>query len=151
MIIVCAVNRHCELVSGLEFIHEGRSNPYCKSLQKAITIIAIPHISGSAKGDDSICLRCLINPLLKCHCTLAPWQFNGTHQGKQILYRTFLLITAKAMGLIFSLFYVASAREVPFDIPQYVQCILHGLTNVLLCVPFIFADGIKCQFGGSFE
>ena len=28
----------------------------------------------------------------------------------------------------------------PFDIPQYVQCILHGLTSVLLCVPLIFAD-----------
>ena len=50
------------------------------------------------------------------------------------------LITAKATGLTFSLFDVASAREVPFGIPQYVQCILHGLTSVLLCVPFIFAD-----------
>ena len=49
-------------------------------------------------------------------------------------------IMAKAMGLIFSLFDVASARQVPFGIPQYIQCILHGLTNVLLCVPFIFAD-----------
>ena len=28
----------------------------------------------------------------------------------------------------------------PFGILQYVQCILHGLTSVLLCVPFIFAD-----------
>ena len=45
--------------------------------------------------------------------------------------------TAKATGLIFSLFDIASAREVPFGIPQYVQCILH---SVLLCVPFIFAD-----------
>ena len=58
-------------------------------------------------------------------------------------------ITAKAMGLIFSLFDVASAREVPFGIPQYVQCIIHGLTSVLLCVPFIFADSEKCRFGGS--
>ena len=41
-------------------------------------------------------------------------------------------ITAKDMGLIFSLFDVASAREVPFGIPQFVQCILHGLTSVLL-------------------
>ena len=31
------------------------------------------------------------------------------------------LITAKAMGLIFSLFDFVSAREVPFGIPQYVQ------------------------------
>ena len=53
-------------------------------------------------------------------------------------------ITAKATGLIFLLFDVASARQVPFGIPQYVQCILHGLTSVLLCVPFIFADNEKC-------
>ena len=58
-------------------------------------------------------------------------------------------ITAKDMGLIFSLFDVASAREVPFGIVQYVQCILLGLTSVLLCVPFIFADSEKCQFGDS--
>ena len=25
----------------------------------------------------------------------------------------------------------------PFGLPQYVQCILHGLTSVLLCVPYI--------------
>jgi len=48
-------------------------------------------------------------------------------------------ITAKAMGLIFSLFDVASARDVPFGTLQYVQCILQGFTSVLLCVPFIFA------------
>ena len=36
-------------------------------------------------------------------------------------------ITAKAMGLIFSLFDVALAREVSFGILQYIQCILHGL------------------------
>ena len=53
------------------------------------------------------------------------------------------LIMAKATGLIFSLFDVASAQEVPFGIPQYVLCILHGLTSVLLCVPFIFADSQK--------
>ena len=46
-------------------------------------------------------------------------------------------ITAKATGLMFSLFDVASAREVPFGISQYIQCILHRLTGVLLCVPFI--------------
>ena len=34
------------------------------------------------------------------------------------------VITAKAMGLIFSLFNIAS---VPFGIPQYVQCILMDL------------------------
>ena len=59
------------------------------------------------------------------------------------------LIMAKATGLIFSLFDVASAREVLFGIPHYVQCILHGLTSVLLCVPFIFADSKKYRFGDS--
>ena len=52
---------------------------------------------------------------------------------------------------MFSLFDVALAHEVPFGIPQYVQCILHGLTSVLLCVPFIFADSEKCRFGGSYK
>ena len=46
-------------------------------------------------------------------------------------------IMAKVTGLMFSLFDVALAREVPFGIPQYIQCILHGLTSVLLYVPFI--------------
>ena len=59
------------------------------------------------------------------------------------------LITDKATDLIFSLFDVASAQEVPFSILQYVQRILHGLTSVLVCVPFIFADSEKCRFGGS--
>jgi len=54
------------------------------------------------------------------------------------------LTMAKATHLIFLLFDVASAQEVPFDIPQYVQCILHGLTSTLLCVLFIFADDEKC-------
>jgi len=31
---------------------------------------------------------------------------------------------ASAMGLIFSLLDVTLAQEVPFDMPQYVQCIL---------------------------
>ena len=54
-------------------------------------------------------------------------------------------IMVNAAGLIFfSLFDVASAQEVPFGILQYAQCILHGLTSVLLCVPFIFADSEKC-------
>ena len=58
-------------------------------------------------------------------------------------------ITAKATGLIFSLFDIALAQEVPFCLLQYVQCILHGLTSVLFCVPLIFADIEKCQFGDS--
>ena len=47
---------------------------------------------------------------------------------------------AKTTGLIFSLFDFALAQLVPFGMPQYVQCILHGLTSDLLCVPFNFAD-----------
>ena len=39
-------------------------------------------------------------------------------------------ITAKASDLIFSLLDVTLAREVPFGIPQYEQCILQGLTSV---------------------
>ena len=56
------------------------------------------------------------------------------------------LITTKAMGLIFSLSDIASSRDVPFGIPQYVQCMHHGLTFVLLCVPFLFADSPRCRF-----
>jgi len=55
---------------------------------------------------------------------------------------------AKATGLIFSLFDIALAREVPFAIPLYIQCILHGLTMALLCVPFIFVHHEKCRFSG---
>ena len=46
-------------------------------------------------------------------------------------------------------FGIALARHMPFVIPQYVQCILHGLTGVLLCIPFIFADSKRSRFGGS--
>jgi len=53
-------------------------------------------------------------------------------------------ITVKASGLIILLFDVASAHEVPFGIPQYVRSILQGLTSVLLCAPFIFADSKRC-------
>jgi len=55
---------------------------------------------------------------------------------------------AKATGLIFLLFDVASTREVPFAILLYIQCILHGLTTALLCAPFIFAHHKKCRFSG---
>ena len=37
------------------------------------------------------------------------------------------LITAKAMGLIFSLLDITSSLDVPFGIPQYVQYILMDL------------------------
>jgi len=56
---------------------------------------------------------------------------------------------AKAMGLNFLLFDVASAQEVPFAIPLYIQCVLHGLSMALLCVPFIFVHHEKCQFSGK--
>ena len=49
-------------------------------------------------------------------------------------------ITTKAMDLIFL------SRQVPFGIPQHVQCTHHGLTHALLCVPFLFADSPSCQF-----
>jgi len=44
---------------------------------------------------------------------------------------------AKSTGLIFSLFNVASAREVPFAIPLQMQCSLHRLTTAFihLCSP----------------
>ena len=53
--------------------------------------------------------------------------------------------------LDFSLYDVASAQEVPFCTSQYVQCIIHRLTSVLLCVPLIFADSEKCQFGSTHD
>jgi len=46
-----------------------------------------------------------------------------------------------------SLFDIASAWGVPFGILQYIRYILHGLTSVLLSVPFMFTNGKKCQFG----
>ena len=55
-------------------------------------------------------------------------------------------IMAKDMGLIFSLFNVALSRDVPFGIPQYIQCMHHVLTFVLLYVPFLFADSPRCRF-----
>jgi len=55
---------------------------------------------------------------------------------------------AKVTGLIFSLFDIASARKVPFAIPPYMQCILHGLTMAFLCVPFIFVHHEKCRLCG---
>jgi len=55
---------------------------------------------------------------------------------------------AKAMGLICLLFDIASAQEVSFTIPLYIQCVLRGLSIALLCVPFIFVHHEKCQFSG---
>jgi len=47
------------------------------------------------------------------------------------------------MSLIFLLFDVTSAQDVPFDITQYVPCILHGLTSVLHLCSFMFAESKK--------
>ena len=55
----------------------------------------------------------------------------------------------RLQGLIFSLFNVALAREVPFGILQYVQYFIHGLISILLYIPFILADSERCRFGGS--
>ena len=57
-------------------------------------------------------------------------------------------IMAKGTGLI-SPFDVTSSQDVPFGIPQYVQCTHHGLTFVLICVPFLFADSPKVSFHSS--
>ena len=56
------------------------------------------------------------------------------------------LIMAMDTALIFSLFDVTSAQEVPFGIPQYIKCILHGHTSLLLCLPLIFADNKSIDF-----
>ena len=49
---------------------------------------------------------------------------------------------AKSIYLILLLLKIA---EVPFDILQCMLCILYGLSSVLLCIPFIFADSERCQ------
>jgi len=36
---------------------------------------------------------------------------------------------AKDTGLIFSLLYIASAQEVPFEAPLLIKCTLYGLTS----------------------
>ena len=46
--------------------------------------------------------------------------------------------TANATSLVFSLFDIASAQDVPFGILQWTN-------QFLLCVPFIFADSKKCD------
>jgi len=44
-------------------------------------------------------------------------------------------ITAKAIGLISSLFNVASSRDVPFHQPLQLQCSYGGSTKAYLCSP----------------
>jgi len=61
-------------------------------------------------------------------------------------------ITAKATFLNFSLFDIVSAREEPFGIPQYVQCILqvssfvfHSSLLTVKCINLVVVhDGSLC-------
>ena len=46
----------------------------------------------------------------------------------------------------FLLLDVMTVLQVPFGIPHYIQCMHHGLTFILLCVLFIFADNTSLQF-----
>ena len=61
-------------------------------------------------------------------------------------------ITAKATGLISSLFDITSSQDVPFGIPHAVHTV-HApwtyLTFVLICVPFLFADSPKLSIHSS--
>ena len=52
----------------------------------------------------------------------------------------------KAVDLICSMFDVTSSQDVCFCQPQYTQYTHHGLSFVLLCVPVLFSDNVKCQF-----
>ena len=55
-------------------------------------------------------------------------------------------ITAKAMGLISSLFNVASSWDVPFCQPLHLQCSRHGSTKAYLCSPFLSRLPSRWQF-----
>jgi len=46
-------------------------------------------------------------------------------------------ITAKAIGLISSLFNIASSWDVPFRQPLQLQCSYHDSTKTYLCSPFL--------------
>jgi len=107
-------------------------------------------------------------PLTAIGCTvsnlLGLWNVIGCTQHVQLTYATIIGCSVpthlwnrywmqrvqleQLLRAQFSLFNVASTWEVPFGIPQYMQCIRHELTSVLLCVPFIFADNEKRWFGG---
>ena len=53
------------------------------------------------------------------------------------------------MGLILSLFYVASFQDMSFCQPQYVQHTLYGFTFVLICVQVLFANQCKVSICDS--
>ena len=57
------------------------------------------------------------------------------------IFRQASVYKAKAMVLIFSLFDVASAQEVPFGIQQYAQCILYELTSLVVS-SFVFHSSL---------
>jgi len=46
------------------------------------------------------------------------------------------------MGLIFSLFDVASSKDVPFYQLMYITICYHGLSFVLFCVPAFSAEEV---------
>jgi len=58
--------------------------------------------------------------------------------------------TAKAMGLIFVLFYVASTRDVPFRKSQQLQCLHHGSTEAFFCSPLFSIPFLHCCIGDDF-
>ena len=53
-------------------------------------------------------------------------------------------ITTKVMGLISSLFNIASSRNVPFCQPLQLQCLHHGSTKAYLCSPFL--SSLLCRW-----
>ena len=56
-------------------------------------------------------------------------------------------ITAMAKGLIFSLFNVTLAGQCLLAYHTlYNVCFMDLLSSVLLCVPSIFADSVRCRF-----
>jgi len=55
-------------------------------------------------------------------------------------------ITTKAMGLISSLFNIASSRDVPFRQPLQLQFLHHGSTKAYLCSPFLSPPPHMRQF-----
>ena len=62
-------------------------------------------------------------------------------------------ITTKVMGLISSLFNVASSQDVPFRQPLQLQCLQHDSTKApLFSIPFIpfwKLDAMSCRPGSS--
>jgi len=56
------------------------------------------------------------------------------------------IATVSYRAWFFLLYDITSAQEMPFAMPLYIRCILHGLTRALLCVPFIFTHTKSVDF-----